>query len=75
MDKDNNYEVIYCPAEDEYKTHDPPISISHAKRENPILTKHTIKNPDIFGLDKISNDYITNHNKQYYLFITNVTSN
>ena len=33
------------------------------------LTKHTIKNPSFFDIDEISNDYITNHNKKYYLFL------
>ena len=44
-----------------------PISISQT--EKYIRTKHTIKNPSFFVIDKISNDYITNHNKRHYLFL------
>ena len=74
MDSDNIYEVIYCAEKDEYKTHNSPISISPTQREKHILTKHTLKNPNFFDTDKISNDYINNHNKQYY-FLSNVSSN
>ena len=47
----------------------PPIDISHTQREKYIRTKHTIKNPSFFDIDKIFNDYITNHNKKQYLFL------
>ena len=50
----------------EYK---PPKDISHTQREKYFQTKHTIKNPCFFDIDKISKDYITNHNKKYYLFL------
>ena len=48
-------EVIYCDDDD--------ISISHTQREKYIRTKHTIKNPNFFDIDKIFNDCITNHKK------------
>ena len=48
--------------------YNPPISLPHTQTEIPFRIKHTIKNPNFFVLDKISNDYITNHNKKYYLF-------
>ena len=44
------------------------ISFS-SQREKYIRTKHTIKNPNFFDIDKILNDYITNNNKKYYLFL------
>ena len=34
-----------------------PISISHTQTEYHIQTKHTIKNPNFFDIDKIFNDY------------------
>ena len=42
----------------EYNTH----------REKNIQTRHTIKNPSFFDIDKISNDYTTNHNKNCFYF-------
>ena len=56
-------------SEDEYKTHIPLISISHSQTECNTQTKHTIKNHNFFDLVKISNDYIIDHNKTYYLFL------
>ena len=47
----------------------PPISRTHNQRENPFRLKHTIKNPNFFDTDKISNDYVTDHNKKYNLFL------
>ena len=47
----------------------PPMSDSHTQTENPFPTKHTIKNPNFFALDKNSNDYIANHNKKYHTFL------
>ena len=49
--------------------YNPPIDISHTQREKPFRTKHTIKNPSFLVIDKISIDYITNHNKKYYFFL------
>ena len=46
-----------------------PISISDTQTEKYIRTKHTIKNPNFFVIEKISKDYITYHNKKYYLFL------
>ena len=40
--------------------------------EKYLLTKHTIKNPSFFDIDKICNDYITNHNKNIIYFLVNV---
>ena len=48
--------------------YNPPLDISHTQREKPFRTKHTIKNPNFFQIDQISNDYITNHNKKFYFF-------
>ena len=47
----------------EYNT---PIDIPQTQREKPFLS---IKNPSFCDKDKISNDYIFNHNKKYYLFL------
>ena len=44
------------------------INIS-SQRENHILTKHTIKNPNFFEIARILNDYITNNTKKYKLFL------
>ena len=41
----------------------PPIAYSHTQTEKPI------DNPNFFVIDKISNDYIANHIKKYYLFL------
>ena len=41
----------------------PPKSLTHILTENPFRIKHTIKNPNLLGIDKISSDYITNHKK------------
>ena len=49
--------------------YNPPIDISHTQTEKPFRIKHTIQNPNFFVIDKISNDYIANHNKKYYLFL------
>ena len=65
----DNYEIIYCADDDESIAYNPPNSISHLQRENHIRTKYTITNSSFFDIDKISNDYITNHNKKYYLFL------
>ena len=50
----------------EYK---PPMSLTHNQTENPFRIKHTSKDPD-----KISSDYITNHNKKYNLFLVKCDS-
>ena len=44
--------------------YDPPITTSHTQRE-----KHTIKTPNFFNIDKISDDYITNHSKKVIDFL------
>ena len=40
----------------------PPILISHSQTEQTFRMEYTIENPNFFAIDKISNDYITNHN-------------
>ena len=47
--------------------YNPPIDISHTQTKQPFRTKHTIKNSNLFVIDKISIDYIANHNKKYNL--------
>ena len=47
----------------------PPLSLTHNQTENPFGIKHTIKNPNFFDIDKISNDYIFDHNKKCNLFL------
>ena len=44
--------------------YNPPIDISHTQTEKPFRIKHTIKKPNFFVIDKISYDYIANHNKK-----------
>ena len=45
----------------------PPISLYHSHLEKFIRTVHTIKNPYIYVIDKISNYYITNHKKMLFI--------
>ena len=47
----------------------PPIDISHTQTEKPFRIKNTIKNLNFFAIDKISNDYITNYNEKYSIFL------
>ena len=49
--------------------YNPPITIGHSQTENSFRTKHTIKNPIFFVVDKISNEYIANHSKNYRVFL------
>ena len=51
----------------------PPLAYSHTQTEKPFRTKHNIKNPNFHVIDKISNDYIANHNKKIIGFLLNVT--
>ena len=44
------------------------ICISDTQREKNIRTRHTIKNPNFFVIDKIPKYHITKHNKNYYFF-------
>ena len=44
--------------------YNPPILISHSQTEQPFRMKYTIKNPIFFDIDKISDDYITNHKEK-----------
>ena len=50
--------------------YNPPIDISHTQTEKPCLIQHTIKNPNLFVIDKLSNDYTTNYNEKCCLFLT-----
>ena len=47
----------------------PPIRKSHPQPGQPFCIKYTIKNPNFFVIDKISNDYITNHKRKYFIFL------
>ena len=55
--------------------YNPPILISHSQTEQPFRVKYTIKNPidnpieNQNPLDKTSNDYITNHEEKFCLFL------
>ena len=51
-----------------YTEYNPPIDISHTETEKPFRIKHTIKKPNFFVIDTISNDFIANHNKKLFLF-------
>ena len=51
------------------KEYNPPIDISHTQTEKPFHIKYTIKKPKFFALDKLSNDYITNHHEKYSIFL------
>ena len=44
--------------------YNPPISLTYNQPKCPFRIKHTIKNPNFFVIDKISNDYINDHNKK-----------
>ena len=48
--------------------YNPSISDSDTETEKSFRIKHTIKNPNFFVMDKISNEYIANHNKKNYKF-------
>ena len=52
--------------DDEYN---PPKDISHTQTEISFRIKRTIENPKFFLIDKISNDYISNHKKKHNLFL------
>ena len=47
-----------------------PKSLTNVQYEKSIRINHTVKNLDFFDIDKILNNYITNHNKKFdsYLF-------
>ena len=53
----------------------PPISLTHNQTKKPFRIKHTIKNLNFFFIDAISNDYITNHNKNIIFFLLIASSN
>ena len=44
-------------------------SLTHIQYETCIRINESIQNPDFFDIDRISNDYITNHNKKYDLYL------
>ena len=49
--------------------YNPTTDISHTQTEKPFRIKHTIKDPNFFVTDKISNDYIGSHKKIHNLFL------
>ena len=49
--------------------YNPPILISHSQTEQPFRLEYTIENPNFFAIDKISNDFITNHNEKHSIFL------
>ena len=49
--------------------YNPPIDISHTQTEKLFRIKPTIKSPKFFVIDKISNEYIFNHNEKYSIFL------
>ena len=49
--------------------YNPQLTLLHTQTEQPFRIKNTIKNPNFFVIDKISNDYIANHNKKYNVFL------
>ena len=44
-------------------------SLTHIQNEKSFRINHTIKNPYFFDIDKIYNDYITNHNQKFDLHL------
>ena len=44
-------------------------SLTHNEFEKCIRKKHTNENLDFFDIDRIFNDYITNHNKKFVLYL------
>ena len=40
-------------------------SLTHNPYEKSIRINHSIENPNVFDIDKIFNDYITNHKKKF----------
>ena len=49
----------------------PSIGDTCTQTEQLFRIKHTTKNPNFFVIDKISSEYIANHNKKYHLFLIN----
>ena len=49
--------------------YNPEKSDSSPQTKKPFRIKHTIKNPNFCVIDKISNEYIANHNKKSYMFL------
>ena len=45
-----------------------PKSLTHVQYEKSIRINHTIENPIFFDVDKIFNDYITNHYRKFDLY-------
>ena len=42
-------------------------SFTHVQYEKCFRIDHTIKNPDFFNIDKIFDDYISDHKKNSYM--------
>ena len=50
-------------------------SLTHKKYEEYIQINYTINNPNFFDADKIFNNYITNHNKKFELYLVTADFN
>ena len=44
-------------------------SLSHKEYEKIIRINYTIQNPNFFDVDKLFNDFITNHKKKFELYL------
>ena len=44
-------------------------SLTQKEHEKFFQINRTIQNPIFFGIDKVFNDYVTNHNKKFELFL------
>ena len=44
-------------------------SLTHIQYESSFRMNHTIKNPNVSDVDKIFNDYTTNYNKKFDLYL------
>ena len=47
-------------------------SVSQIQNKKWFRINHTVKNPNFVDIDKIFNDYVTNHNKNFELFFVRV---
>ena len=81
-----NHEVICCDLDGEYTLYcdicDKTIKLKSEKKqfkslyhtgiEHFVHTNHTIQNPNFSDIDKIYDDYITNHNKKIELYFVKI---
>ena len=67
-----DYYCDLCDRSNEIKSKNKHLtSLTHNEFEKCIKTKHTMKNPDLFDIDEIFNDYSTNHNKKINIYLVN----